>query len=280
MPNISIVIRCGNDPSVLRCIASVDAEAEIVVSFTGSPELAGLIRGTGSRCVLAPRGNLSQVSNAGFRATQGEQVIITDSDTEFEPGCIDNLRQALETKMVARARLRFMTDGVGFGSRVVAAARDYVNSLPVVYTPGVALRRDLLPHVGGILFNDPVPYAVDADLDFRIKRGNVPVAFVPDAWVRHAPIPLPHDVRAAYRIGRGCRVSIDHWNRDGRFGQLPADALKAVRPEHLPDLVRRKGIATLAYQTVWDSAYWLGYRRQKEIEGRTASGIGADLHAK
>ncbi len=279
MPDLSVVIRCGNDPNVLRCIASVDVQAEIVVAFTGSSQLAESIKKTGARCVPTPRGNLSQVSNMGFEAAKGSRVILTDSDTEFEPGCIQRLHRALETSKVARARIRFEVTGAGLGSRVAAEARDYVNSLPVVFTPGIAVRRDLVSDVGGILFNDPVPYAVDADLDLRIKRAHVPVAFVQDAWVRHSAIPLRHDVRAAYRIGAGCRVSIDHWNRDGRFGQLAFNELKAVRFRHLSDLLRRKGPATLAYQTVWDCAYWFGYEHQHERDHGTLSRVGGNFHA-
>ena len=279
MPDLSIVIRCGNDPNVLRCIASVDVQADIVVAFTGSSQLAEAIKERGARCVPTPRGNLSLVSNMGFQAAKESRVILTDSDTEFEPECIQRLHRALETSKVARARIRFEVTGAGLGSRVAAEARDYVNSLPVVFTPGIAVRRDLLADVGGILFNDPVPYAVDADLDLRIKRAHVAVAFVQDAWVRHIAISVRHDVRAAYRIGRGCRVSIDHWNRDGRFGRLAYNELKAVRLAHLPDLLRKKGSATLVYQAIWDCAYWLGYQRQKEVDQRAVSRVGRDIHA-
>ena len=77
----------------------------------------------------------------------------------------------LETSKVARARIRFEVTGAGLGSRVAAEARDYVNSLPVVFTPGIAVRRDLVSDVGGILFNDPVPYAVDAVFDVKNQAG-------------------------------------------------------------------------------------------------------------
>lgn len=276
MSDLSIVIRCWNDPQVFRCIASVDCRSEIVVSFTGGSGLADRIRDAGAVCVLAPRGNLSQVSNTGFDATHGDRVIITDSDTQFEPGCIARLTSALESDKIARARLRFMTEGAGIGSRVVASARDFTYSLPVVFTPGVAIRREVLSELEGRLFNDTVPYAVDAELDFRIKRWKIPTVYVHDAWIRHVPISIRHDLYAAHRIGRGCKTSIDHWNRDGRFGHLQDDALKAVRPEHFPRILREKGLVTLAYQTIWDRAYWLGFRSQKWWSSQSRSDVNVD----
>jgi len=251
---------------VLRCIASVDIEADVIVAFTGAEELAGRIEMARARCVFAPRGNLSRVSNVGFAAARAPNVLLTDSDTTFERGCIALLLRSLKSVKVARARLIFETEPGFICSKAIAGARDFVNSLPFVFTPGIAVRKDLLSDIGGFLFNDPVPYAVDADLDLRIRRAGVPVAFVPEARIRHAPVLLRQDIRAALRIGMGCRVSITHWNRDGRFGSLPDNAVKAVRPRHLPDMVRRKGMAVLAYQCAWDAAYWMGYYRQKWAE--------------
>ena len=202
--DLSVVIRCWNDSSVLQCIDSIDLDVEVIVSFTGADDLAARIREHGARCVRAPRSNLSRVSNIGFNATTYDKVILTDSDTVFEPGCVGRLRDALGTFRAARARLRFEGD---YGlSKIVAEARDYVNGLPLLYTPGIAVRKDLLPEVGGFLFNDPVPYAVDTDLDFRVKRARVPVAYLTDAWLRHTAVSVRHDLRAAYRIGGGCRT--------------------------------------------------------------------------
>jgi GT2 family glycosyltransferase len=257
MLDATIVIRCGNDDRVFRCLESIDSPAEVVVAFTGDKELSERIAKAGARCVPAPPANLSRVSNAGIDAASTDYVILTDSDTVFEPGCIERLRLALQSRKAARARLRF-ENGRGL-SRIVAEARDYVNSLPLLYTPGIALRRDLLQDVGGFFFNDPVPFAVDADLNFRVQRANVQVAFLSDAWVRHTAIPLPQDLRAARRIGAGCKESMQYWNRSGAFGPVNRLTLKGVKPTLWPDLLRTKGPSVLGYQLLWDASYWLGF---------------------
>jgi hypothetical protein len=253
----TVVIRCGNDERVLQCVKSVDSPVEIVVAFTGDEALFEKIARTGVRCVRAPPSNLSRVSNIGIGAASTGHIILTDSDTVFEPGCVDKLLGALRTHTAARARLRFEA-GRGL-SRVVSEARDYVNRLPLLYTPGIAFRRDALWDVGGFFFNDPVPYAVDADLNLRVQRAKVSVAFLSDACVWHAPIPVRHDLRAARRIGAGCKVSMRYWNRDGSFGRVGRLTLKGVKPDLWPDLLRRKGLAVLGYQLLWDASYWWGF---------------------
>lgn len=261
MVDTSVVIRCGGSPEVLQCIASIDSPTEVVVAYSGNSGLAQRIQDTGARVVAVPSGNLSIVSNRGYAACHGSKVIFTDSDTRFGPHCVARLAEALETVPVARAQLRI---GVNASrtTRIVARARGFVNSLPLAFTPGLGLRRDIIPTVGGIVFNDPVPYAVDADLDMRIKRRGIRVEFLQDAWLTHSPVPLRHDVRAAYRIGRGCRRSMEIWNRIGTFGPLDKWSLKGVKPAALPELLRREGAVVLAYQALWDTAYWFGFYRE------------------
>ncbi len=261
--DVSVVIRCGNDPNVLGCISSIDFESEIIVSFTGNPELADSIRKTGALCIESQPGNLSGVSNTGLEAASGKYVIITDSDTVFEPGTLEKLKNALMHYKIARARIRFLNPSNRFFPGLIASARDYVNSLRLVYTPGIAIRKELVGELQGRLFNEIVPYAVDADLDLRIKRAGIPVAFLDCSYIEHSAITLKHDLRAAFRIGKGCAKSISFWNADGRLGYISAMALKGVPPCSLPDLMKKKGLMVLIYQSIWDMFYWTGFIVQR-----------------
>ncbi len=143
------------------------------------------------------------ISNIGIANTMYNKVIITDSDTTFEPGCIRELYRSLENYPIVRAHLRFATDSGRLFSRIIASARDYVNSMPLVYTPGVALRKDVVACIGGFMFNDVVPYAVDADLNYRVKSLDIQVKFADQAVVNHCAESVKHDLKAAYRIGWG-----------------------------------------------------------------------------
>ncbi|TET89631.1 MAG: hypothetical protein E3J35_09485 [Methanomassiliicoccales archaeon] len=262
--DISIAIRCSNDERIFECIRTIDEDVEIIASMTENQDLQERLEKNGITCALCPKGNLSLTSNIGFEASSNDRVIITDSDTTFEPGCIAKLNRALNTHKVARAGIKFLMDpGIAF-SRLVSEARDYVNSLPLVFTPGIAVRKDLLPEIGGSLFNDPVPWAVDADLSYRIRAAGVPVAFLKDAHICHVPVALKHDLRAAFRIGVGCRVSAEHLSSGDRsLIRLLKRELKGVNVKDLPDVLEKKGLGVTLYQVLWDRLYYLGYHYQR-----------------
>ena len=256
--NISVVIRCKNDPRVFDCISSIDIPAEVVVSYSGQSDLKSKIEQTGAICVNAPYNNLSVVSNIGLNTATGDLLVLTDSDTLFEPGCLRKLIQELKRTEIVKAKTRFLSVPGNIISETIAAARDYVNSLPVVYTPGIALRKDVIEKIQGFFFNEVVPFAVDADLNFRVKYSDVSVSFLDNAYIRHLPVDIKDDFRAAFRIGKGCEKSIRYWNMKGALGHLRSSELKGVKISMLPDLAKKKGIFALLYQIVWDLLYWLG----------------------
>lgn len=290
MLDMTIVIRCGDDERVFRCIESIDERVEVIVSTSENPELQEKLEERGVEYCLTPRSNLSMTSNIGFERATNEKVLITDSDTWFEGGCIRRIYDALKEFKVARARLVFKhSPNVPF-SRLVSEARDFVNSLPVVYTPGIGVRADLIPDIGGFLFNDPVPYAVDADLNYRVQKACVPVKFIEDAIIYHDVVDVWHDLKAATRIGRGCIVSGQWMSNHGISGDSvlsTARELKGVKPGHLIDVARSKGISVFVYQLLWDmhfhagkSFQWLlhslkrrgGEASDSEVNGFRASG--------
>src|SRR5271157_3975101 len=139
--DLTVVIRCGDDYRVFNCIDSIDEDVEIIVSTSENAALEAALSNKGIKYCLSPRKNLSLTSNVGFVNATYDKVFITDSDTLFEPGCLRKIFDALDTFKVARAKIRFPIDPLVPWSRVVAEARDFVNSLPLVYTPGVGVRR-------------------------------------------------------------------------------------------------------------------------------------------
>ncbi len=256
----SVVIRCKDDMRVFECIESIDYNVEIVVVMNDNQELEGKLHDIGVTCRISPSGNLSVVSNIGFSQSTSDKIIITDSDTLFGKDCIHAFISGLDEYEVVRAPLRFASTQKTF-SKTIAESRDYVNSLPVVYTPGIAVTRRLPEMIGGYLFDNAVPFGVDANLNYRIQREHIPVRYLSDVWVSHAAETLHHDLKAARRIGAGCRES------SKRLAELYPDtsrkqigkSLKGVKLSQYPDLFRKKGLRILAYQTLWDLGYYYGY---------------------
>jgi len=256
----SVVIRCNNDERVFNCISSIDEDIEIIVVLNENPDLKQRLERQGVICRISPPGNLSIVSNIGFEAATTDKVIITDSDTIFSKYCIKEMIVGLDTYDIVRSPLRFQK-GPAFLSREIAEARDYVNALPAVYTPGIGVIKRLPPLVKGFLFDNDIPFAVDANLNFRIQKEALPVLYLQDVWIEHLAEDVHHDLHAARRIGAGCRESRE--NLHVLYPQITkreiGKSLKGLKLADYPDLLKKKGVRVLMYQILWDLWYYAGY---------------------
>lgn len=261
--DISIVIRCGDDRRVFDCINSIDEDVEILVALSENKALQKELEERHIKYCITPRHNLSQTSNIGISHASYDKVILTDSDTLFDPGCICELYHSLDQYRIARARITFETDNSKFTSRLVSEARDYVNSLPLVYTPGIAFHKDINVDIGGFMFNDLVPYAVDADLSYRLSKTGISVKFIDSVGIRHKAESILHDLRAAFRIGRGCAISYLSLRQIKSYTGIRWNDLKGVKSSHFRDVLVKKGICIALYQIVWDLFYWSGYADQR-----------------
>ena len=261
--DISIIIRCRDDNRVFNCIESIDEDVEVIVSLSDNPKLERELKNKGIKYCLSPLKNLSMTSNMGFELASHEKIIITDSDTVFESDCIKKLYEALDNYKVACAGIKFLSDPYILFSNIVAEARDYVNSLPLFFTPGIALKKDVLSEIGGFLFDDNVHYAVDANLDYRVKKAGLPVAWmINDVYICHAPESIKHDLKAAFRIGMGCRVGVERLRSFDQYSDIKWNALKGVKINSIIDVFQKKGVLVGFYQLLWDFFHIAGYSYQ------------------
>jgi GT2 family glycosyltransferase len=187
--------------------------------------------------------------------------LITDSDTIFERGCIGKVHSSLEKHKVVRMKLSFKESKDVLFSRVVASARDYVNSKELAFTPGLAIRKEVAEDIGGFIFNNDVPFAVDADLNYRIRKNGVEVCYLSDAIILHDAETLIHDLKAAKRIGKGVAISSVSLSKvfetDDTTNTI-RKSMKAVKRSDYFEIVKLKGVATVIYQVIWDIAYCIG----------------------
>ncbi len=250
---ISIIIKCKDDEKVFDCIKSIDEDVEVIVSMPSNKKIQKKLKKLGAKHVLAPVGNLAVTSNIGIKNASYQKVIITDSDTLFQKGCIRSLFKALDSYQVARARIIYPYRTNRFLSKVIAETRDYFNSFPVAYTPGLALNKDIISKISGFYFNKHVAWAEDADLNYRIQKANIPVIFAKGAYVKHGSVNFLHDLRAAFRIGTGKRASVEYSDRP--FGKNPFYRVKNT----FYDVKQKKGIKVALYFLLWRLFYYLGY---------------------
>lgn len=280
--DITVVIANSEDESVFNCIDSIDSDARVVVSLTPCVSIEEKLSRAKIAFVVVPRGNLSVTYNAGIEQARTNKVIIMDSDTVFTHGSIDKLADGLEKYDACKARLWFQVDENQPFSREVAQARDFINSSPTrVYTPGLALRKDIKDKVGGYFFNEHLRWTVDSEFSHRFHRIGLQFGYIEDAIVNHPPVSAKHDLAGAFLMGLSKRRAVELGVRSGDEDVIPT-LKRLVSGETLTKrnrLFREKGASTLVYTLFWDCLYNMGYNLQKlglsgPIEERVWGGFG------
>lgn len=282
--DITVVIASSEDESVFDCIESVNGEADIAVSLTPYAPIETRLSKMGIPFVVVPRGNLGVTFNAGIELAKTNKVIVMTDDATFTPGAIDKLSEGLEDYDACKARLFFQYDDNHPLSRVVASARDFINSSPTrVFTPGLALRKDIRGRMGGHFFNEQVRWAEDAEFSYRFHRNGLSFGYIGDAVVTHPAVSLKHDLRGAFLIGLSKRRAVDLGLRQGDEDVTPT--LKRILLGETfgrkSRLFREKGVGTLFYMLLWDSIYNIGYNLRRlglsgPIEDRIWQNFGRD----
>lgn len=282
--DITVVIASSEDESVFNCIDSVNGEAGIVVSLTPYKAIETRLLRLSIPFVVVPRGNLGVTFNAGIELATTNKVIVMTDDAAFKPGAIEKLAQGLEQYDACKARLSFQYDDVHPLSRVVASARDFINSSQTrVFTPGLALRKDIRGRMGGHFFNEQVRWAEDAEFSYRFHNNGLSFGYIKDAVVTHPAVSLKHDLRGAFLIGLSKRRAVDLGLREGDEDVTPT--LKRILSGETfgrkSRLFREKGASTLLYMMVWDSIYNIGYNLRRlglsgPIEDRIWQNFGRD----
>lgn len=252
---ISVIIKCKDDPHVLKTIASVDFPAEIIVALVHNPLLQAVIADTGVRVVEAPDDNVGLSCQIGLEAAHHEYCLITDSDTVFTPGYIAACQTALATADLCRGIIRFQKDDAISGSATVAKVRNYFNNvLRQPYMPGLALRRSFATCIGG--FDRTIGWGIDHEFGDRALKAGARYRFLPDNNIEHLPISAAHDLKAARRTGRAmkrleCKTGIIRH----RLRYRVASALY----EPFWTLYRTEGAAACRHHILWVREFHRGY---------------------
>lgn len=281
----TVVIASSEDESVFNCIDSVGNDAKIVVSLTPSDSIQSRLVKSKIPHVVVPRGNLGVTFNAGINHAETKKVIVMTDDATFDPDAIGKLSEALEGSDTCKARILFHYDDTKSLTRVVANARDFINSSPTrAFTPGLGLNKDIKDRMGGHYFNEEVRWAEDAEFSYRLHKNGLSIAYVKDATINHPAVSVKHDLRGAFLIGLSKRRSVELGLREGNEDLTPT-LKRLISGESIQKkrrVVDEKDLATAAYMTVWDFFYNLGYNLRKirlsgKIEEKIWGSFGKDV---
>lgn len=205
---LTLVIICCNDPHVLQTVASVDVDVPIIVSLVPNETLEAGLLARGARVVDSIPGNYSISCNRGLAAVATEYAFIVDSDCTLEPGCLAKIEQLLDEAPLARAHVRFVVDlAIAHSDRTATLQGRANNRTPVpAYTPGLGLRLSIAEAIGGYFFDERVFWACDSEMNRRIQKAGLTIAYCPEAVITHGPISVTHAMRSAFKLGMGNRA--------------------------------------------------------------------------
>lgn len=282
--DITVVIASSEDESVFKCIESVNGEANIAVSLTPYVSIEARLSKMGIPFVVVPRGNLGVTFNAGIELATTNKVIVMTDDAAFEPGAIQKLDEGLGKYDACKARLVFGYDDTQPLSRLVASARDFINSSPTrAFTPGLAINKGIKERMGGHFFDEQVRWAEDSEFSYRFHQRGLSFGYIPDAVVTHPAVSVKHDLRGAFLIGLSKRRAVDLGLREGNEDLIPTfqRILSGETFQRKNRLYREKGAATLAYMILWDLSYNAGYNLRRlglsgPVEDRIWQNFGRD----
>jgi GT2 family glycosyltransferase len=280
----TVVIASSEDPAVFKCIDSVNGEAKIVVSLTPSEEIERCLVRYKIPHVVVPRGNLGITFNAGIELAETEKVIVMTDDSTFDSGAIGELSQGLNHFDACKARIIFAYNKAKPLTKLVSDVRDFINLSPTrVYTPGLAINKNIKERMGGYFFSDKVRWGEDAEFSYRFHKKGLQFGYIPQATVNHPSVSVTHDLRGAFLIGLSKRRSVELGLREGNEDYIPTikRIISGETFQKLTKILTEKGIASMFYMIVWNVAYNYGYNLHKyglsrQIEENMWSHFGRD----
>jgi len=222
MTSLSIIIVSYNTCDYLRdCLGSLSAQdrtAEIIVVDNGSADGSiDMVRDEFPQARVIEAGEnlgFAKANNLGIRQSQGEYVLLLNSDTIAKPGALTALARFLDAHPEAAAvgpRLlnadgsrqlacyRFPSPGRAFRDQLFVTAlladhprwgdyrrwaHDSVRAVDFVIGAALLVRRTAIAQVG-LLDEGFFMYAEETDWCYRMRQAGWKIYFTPDAEVTH-----------------------------------------------------------------------------------------------
>jgi hypothetical protein len=213
-----VVVSYGVRDLLARCLTSIAGAAEVTVVDNASPDgSAAMVRERfpSMRLLELPENRgFAAAANAGARATDGDALLLLNSDAELPAGALPRMARALACRSDAWAVGFRQVDGEGCfqlslglrptlatellrrtvqrrldrGDRWLAAALDRLLSFPLrvpwVAASALLVRRDAFDRVGG--FDERFfLYFEDIDFCLRLRAAGGRIYFDPSVTILH-----------------------------------------------------------------------------------------------
>lgn len=261
--DLTIIIPCSTDKRIRYCIESIfrtcNDDIEIIVSLNKpSREIKEILKiyPKIKTCEINER-NLSAAYNAGIKHSSRKNILLMDSDCIFEKNTILLLYGNLKHAKLSKGRVIFRTNGLM--SKIIGKVREYTTTDFVnAYVPPLAFSKDIKDFIGGYYFNEKIPWSGDGEFDYRVRQAGLKIFYNPKAVIYHAPIPISHDIRSAFRYGKGRRIAVDlNLLPKRNYFKISTHLERFIRTY---EVFRKKGfLSGLYYFFIWRPIYRIGY---------------------
>ncbi len=260
---LSIVIPCKDDPKTLRCMASINEKAEIVIVFNGSTSnFINYVRTNSTnkksrniKFLKLPEANLSWALQAGVSGSMYDWVLFIDSDCTFEKNAIKSFYEAMlngdPSNEVYKGEIIFK-NSKSFVSKIIAKSRQHHTAEKLTaYKPPLAVSKKIANKIGGYFFDKRLRWREDSDLDNRIREAGIKILPVPKGVIYHGSISLKTDLRSTFRYGIGGAIA-DSLNI--KLTEVPRSFMSTMKSQ---------GFYAAVYMLFRNRFYTAGYYYQK-----------------
>lgn len=269
--DMTVVIRCAGEQSIIRCLESIDADVEVIVTLPEGTAMDDVVARLGARVIRVPRLQMGLTTNLGTAAARRSKLLIMDSDCWFSEGCLQAVDKALDALPVVRTKVLYEKAAHNPLSAVVAEARDFDNYADERYWfPGLGIRKDTIEALGGEICHPKLWWVEDADLHNQLVERGLVSGYHCAGEIHHGPLTLSHEIRSQLRYGRGGALRAYLRAETPRYFGAHESAWRRFR-----EIRRKKGLIVACYKTVMNimktAAMWQEHRR---LAGKRHLGAG------
>lgn len=282
--NLTTVTGVSSHLEVAKMVQSIDEPVEIILVLNRPTDDARkLVTQLASsdkriRVFEIAKNSLGMIKNIGIKNASHDNILFIDADCQLRKGALRKFYDGLQYSKICKGVVK-ITPSTYLGA-VVALARDSCNP-PTAYTPGLAIRKDIVNDLG-FFFHDDLYWREDYEFHCRIKKKGIPITFIAEAIMDHPETFLYHDLRTAYRCGTGHRIGVakNFIANDLAYGggkSLLASAVYDIKRlislpgEFMLWYKFHKRLDVCIYKLFWRAAFTTGYYAQAlfDVQGVT-----------
>ena len=264
--NLSVIIPVSKDLKIRECLQSIDVIAEVVVVLNNFPsqEVIKIVEND-KRCkpiyLDGPGCNLAKVFNIGISAATYEKVVLTNSDCLFAPGLLNNLCLKLDEYEIVKAQVAFSFDS--YRQRLVSECRRLFHQVfdngEKFFGPGLSFKKIIRQKIGGYFFDEVVAWGEDGELSIRLHKANLKF-FILDEKIQHGGESIAHDLRIAFKIGKGNGAKDKQ--KKLRIPSVLLDDIHSLctdRKSRFKTAYKEGGLSLMLYFLLWKVVLHIGY---------------------